>query len=88
MNTGFLFQLDCYLCTQYDLIINKTPSYKVVNTIVDQYYDIFLDSLDGSLEAKVNNGSTDIFISRPDVITIETETGKCGSLKTFTFLEF
>lgn len=34
------------------------------------------DSLDGSLESKVDNGSTEIFISKADDVNIETNNGK------------
>ncbi|VDI41709.1 Hypothetical predicted protein [Mytilus galloprovincialis] len=54
--------------------INLMNTHGVSKTTVNKG-NLIIDSLDGSLEAKVNNGSTDIFISRPDVITIETETG-------------
>ncbi|XP_052093423.1 protein FAM185A-like isoform X2 [Mytilus californianus] len=54
--------------------INLMNTHGISKTTVNKG-NLIIDSLDGSLEAKVNNGSTDIFISRPDVITIETETG-------------
>ena len=59
------------------MILFKLEKHSVLKlSAVSHIFLYTSDSLDGSLESKVDNGSTEIFISKADDVNIDTNNGK------------
>lgn len=57
----------------YDLEVLKKVPYK--NILF--FFSLILDSLEGDLNCNMEDGNTDVYVTKPDSVSIATERGEC-----------
>ena len=62
------------LCTTWKF--EKKVPYKNILTSFC-FFPLFLDSLEGDLNCSMEDGNTDVYVTKPDSVSIATERGEC-----------